>query len=211
MTRPTFPRPPGLLAVAAVIALVAACGGSVSTGAPSTGAPATGAPSTGAPSTAAPGASGLPGFSFELPSEDKALEDVIPDEIGGEAVLKSSMTGGGSLPSEDVEAMLNKLGKTATDMSAAFGGNSKASIIAFRVKGADANALFTAFRDAADPDDVAQISDITVSGKSARKVVSADASTTTYIYVQGDTLVTVSTLTGDVDPAILNEIFSKLP
>ena len=212
MTRSTLIRSAGMLTAA--VALVAACGSPASSGAPATGAPATVAPATQAPATQGAVWSAGPGFSFQLPSEDKALEDVLPDEVGGEPVQKASMSGasifqGGG--TEDMQAMITKLGKSPDDLSAAFGGNSKASIIAFRVKGADANAIYQAFVDAADPADVASITDVSISGKSAKKVVGEDAGTTSYVYLYGDAVVVVSTMAGDLDQQVLDEIFQKLP
>jgi hypothetical protein len=200
--------------LAAIVAVVAACGGAAATGAPGTGAPATGAPATQAPGTQAPVGSVGPGFSFTLPSEDKALEDILPDEVAGEAVQKASMSGasifqGGG--SEDMQAMIVKLGKSPDDMSAAFGGNSKASIVAFRVKGSDANSIYNAFVEAADPADVVSVTDVTVAGKSAKKVVGEDEGTTSYVYLYGDAVVVVSTMAGELDQQVLDEIFSKLP
>lgn len=207
MTRPTLAR---LLAlVAAATTAIAACGGSAATGAPSDAA-ATSAPATQGAASQAPLGSGGPGFSFSLPSEDKDLEAIIPDEIGGEAVVKSSM-GGGSMPSEDMTAMLQKLGKTPADLSAAFGGNSKASLVAVRVKGTDANALFEAFKEGAAAGEVGEVTDVTIAGKQAKRVVSGDGATTSYLYVRGDTLITVGTMAWDIDQQVLDEIFSKLP
>ncbi len=205
MTRPSVFRSAGLLAAAAI--LVAACGGAASSGAPATGTPATQAPATQAPL----GSVG-PEFSFALPSEAKDLEDIIPDEIAGETVVKSSMSGASiGAGSEDIQGMLGKLGKSTADLSAAFGGNSKASLVIFRVAGVDSNTLFNAFLEAAEPDDVAQISDVNVAGKSAKKVVDAAGVTTSYIYLRGDTLITVTTMAGDLDAQVLDEIFQQLP
>jgi hypothetical protein len=215
MTRQTLSVPAGL--VAAFVVFVAACGGPTASGTPGTGAPAAtdaAAATVAPPASEAPAGSGLPGFSFQLPSQDKDLEDVIPDEIGGEAVQKASMSGesifqGGG--TEDMQSMLTKLGKSPADMSAAFAGNSKASLVAFRVKGADANAIYDAFIQAADPEDVVSVTDVTVAGKSAKKIVGEDAGTTSYVYLYGDAVIVVSTMAGELDQQVLDEIFSKLP
>lgn len=212
MTRLTFLRTTGL--VAAIVGLAAACGGPAATGPAATGAPSTTGASTAAPATQAPVGSVAPGFSFTLPSEDEALEDILPDDIGGEPVQKASMSGesifqGGG--TEDMQSMLTKLGKAPSDMSAAFGGNSKASLVAFRVKGSDANSIYNAFVEAADPADVVSVTDVTVAGKSAKKIVGEDAGTTSYVYLIGDAVVVVSTMAGELDQQVLDEIFSKLP
>lgn len=212
MTRSTPTHPAGLAAaLVALVALVAACGGAASSGAPATSAPVA---TQGAAATQAPAGSGGPGFSFDLPSEDEELEKILPDEVGGEPVQKASMSGasifqGGG--TEDMQAMITKLGKSPDDLSAAFGGNSKASIVAFRVKGADANAIYQAFVEAADPEDVVSVTDVTVAGKSAKKIVGEDAGTTSYVYLYGDAVVVVSTMAGELDQQVLDEIFSKLP
>jgi hypothetical protein len=215
MTTFRLARPLALVAAAAFA--VTACGSPSATTTPTGGTPTTGAPTsvpaaTGGAVASPPPASGLPGFSFELPNQDKDLEALLPDEIGGVVLTKISMTGDtflGSPGSEDMEATLRALGKTPADLSVAFGSNQSVVMIAFRVKGVEANRIFDAVVAAAQDVDTANITDVTVNGKTAKKLVDS-AQGTSYLYLTGDTLVTI-TAVGTLADATLNEIFSKLP
>ena len=199
----------GLLAAGAM--LIAACGGNAATTAP-TQAAATSAPVT----TEGPGAT-TPGASFAMPSfhGDTDLEDMIPKEVAGEALTVMSMTGdqflGDGSSSPELAGALQDLGKTTTDLSVGFAGNSKISIVAFRVKGVAADQLFNAFK-AAETDEFTS-ENVSYGGKSIVKLVPADGSTA-FIYLKDDTMFVVggagagNTLPTD---AVLNEAFSKLP
>ena len=209
MTRSPLARPLAVLAGAAIF--VAACGSS----SPTT-APATVALSTQALATAAPGASAVPGFSFVLPSgfnADQDLEALIPDDIGGQPVQKLSMAGTSFLgtgedSSKEMLALLTQLGKTPSDLSVAFGSpGSDAVIIAFRIKGVNANDALNALVTLSQNPDMGEMTDVTVAGKSAKKLVSAEEGDT-YLYFSGDVIFTIA---GDISEPVLNEIFSKLP
>ncbi len=194
----------GLAIAAAIAGAVAACGGVASTTPPATTAPA-----SAGPAATLPGASFGPGFSFELPSVDKELEGFLPDEIGGEAFTKSSVGGEAFLQGtgeEEFQQVLTALGKTPADLTAALAGNSKAFLIAFRVKGVPAGQFLDSFVAAASGEG-AELTDITLGGKQAKKFIDADGSTM-YIYLTGDTIVTVSPISQD--QAVLDEIFQKL-
>ena len=212
MTTSRLARLPALVATAAFV--VTACGGTTATTAPgATGGTPTAAPAATAGAVAtAPAASGLPGFSFELPNQDKELEALLPDEIGGQALTKLSMTGDtflGSPGSEDMQATLQALGKTPSDLSVGFASNQSVVILAFRVKGVEASRIFEAVVAASEQEDVANMTDVNINGKAAKKLVDS-TDTTSYLYLTGDTLITVTAL-GTIADATLNEIFSKLP
>ena len=213
MTARILPRVLALVAAGATF--IAACGGSSATTAPTpTTAPL---PTQGAVATEVPGASGLPGFSFALPSgfhADADLEGLLPDTIAGETVTKLSMTGdsfmGAGMASGDLQTVLTQLGKTPADLSVAVGGTSKASIIAFRIKGVDGNRIFDSFVATAGSQDVGQVSDVNIAGKAAKKVVQTDG-TTLYLYATGDTILTVTDIGGGLTDALLQQIFQQLP
>jgi hypothetical protein len=199
-----------LALVAAGATFIAACGGGTATTAPTpTVAPAT----QGA--IQIPGSSGLPGFSFALPSgfnADKDLEALLPNTIAGETVTKLSVTGdsfmGLGQSTDDLQKVLTQFNKTPSDLSVAVGGTTKASIIAFKIKGIDANQMFTAFASA-QGNDVGTVTDVTIAGKSAKKVVDPEG-TVLYLYATGDALITITDIGGGLTDPVLNEIFSNL-
>jgi hypothetical protein len=189
---------------------VVACSGSASTSGP-TSAPATENP---APATQAPGFSGLPDFSFALPSftPDTELEALFPKEINGKPLQIQSMSGSdfltGSNPAGDAIApVLTQLGKQPSDLSVGFGGTDEIAIIAFRIKGVPADQFLTAYTQTAAQG--ATITDASFGGKSVKKVVVADQPEATYLYLKNDVIWTVSG--SAVTDAILTEAFSKLP
>jgi hypothetical protein len=202
MTRETLSRAAALVAAAALA--VAACGGNTATTAP-TQAAATAPPATQPPSSV------LPGFSIDLPSVDKDLEALLPDEVGGEALTKASVSGATLLQNgaggDDLQKVLTALGKAPSDLTAALGGNSKAFVIAFKIKDVPASQFFDQFVQLANQDSTSQLTDVTVGGKQAKKFTDA-AGTTMYLYLIDDTIITVSPITPD--EAVLDEIFQKL-
>jgi hypothetical protein len=208
MTVRTTARAIAMLGASAL--LFAACGGS------NTGAPASGAASA-APATEAPAATSNPaptdaGFSFALPSfiGDQELEAMLPKEIGGEALTVVSMTGdeflGDGSISPEISDALDALGKTTSDLSVAFGGTSTVQVVAFRVKGAPADALFDAFKTAQT--DEYTSATVSLGGKQVTKITPTDGDVA-YIYTKDDTMFVVGG--ADATDAVLNEAFSKLP
>ncbi len=169
------------MAVGTAIA-VAACGGTAATSAPTNGAVSQ-APETEVPTTEAPGSSELPGFSFALPSftADTELESMFPKEIGGDTLQVLSMTGSDFLGTGGAGAAiapaLSKLGKTPADLSVAFGGTTKITVIAFRIKGVPADQFLNAYTQTAASG--ASITDASFGGKSVKKVVTANSDTAT--------------------------------
>lgn len=209
MTRSLIARPLAVLAGAAI--LVAACGSPAATAAPTTAAAA-----TQAPTVTTPAATVGPGFSFVLPSgfnADQELEGLLPDDIAGQPVQKLSMAGTSFLgtgedSSKEMLALLAQLGKTPADLSVAFGSaGTDAVIIAFRIKGVNANDALNALVTLSQNPDIGEMTDVSVAGKSAKKLVSAEEGDT-YLYFSGDVIFTIA---GDISEPVLNEIFSKLP
>jgi hypothetical protein len=195
-----------LLAGAAL--LVTACGNAAATVAP-TSPPITQAPPssppTEAPSQAAP-TFALPSFSF---TADAALEAMFPKEVGGMPLTVQSMAGADFMRLGGGASMgpaLQQLGKTADDLSVAFGGTADGSLIvfAFRIKGVNAEAFLGAFTASAQG---ATITNATLGGKSVKKVLNTGQ--TVYLYLHQDMIWTVGG-TAPTD-AVLNEVFSKLP
>jgi hypothetical protein len=197
-------------------ALVAGCGPAATSGPVGTsGAVGSPAPVTQPPATqpAAPTGGPLDSFALpSLPSEDADLEALLPDELGGEDVLKSSMTGDSFLGTpgaggEEIAMMLQALGKQPADLSVAFGGTSEISVIAYQVKGIPATQVYASYLQLAQQSGATTSTDTSLGGKSVKKVVSEDG--TVYIYTAGDVVFSVSG--DDISPALLDETFSKLP
>jgi hypothetical protein len=207
MTARTVARPLALLAGVAIF--VAACGGGTATQAPATQAPVTQAPVTQAPAATSGAVETFPTASFH---GDVDLEAMIPDEIGGEKITTLSMTGeqfmGSGGGSDEFAAIMTGLGKQPKDLSVAFGGTSKISIIAFQVDGVPGSQILEAFKNAST--DGATLSDVTFGGKAVKKVTPADSDDgISYVYTTQD-VVFVVTGTALTD-ALLNEVFSNLP
>lgn len=218
MTARSAARP--LAALAALAIIVAACGTGTGTQAPATGAatqaPATQAPATTTPTEGAAASGALPSFDLSSFHADQKLEDLFPKEIGGETLTVLSMSGDafmGEGASPELDAALSALGKSASDLSVAFGGTSGGSstitIIAFKVAGVPGSTIFTALFNAYQQINDATITDVTISGKSVKKTVPTDDSGTSYLYTAQDVVFAVG---GDgITDAQLSEIFSKLP
>ena len=218
MTRRSIALPMAALASLAII--VAACGGNAATTGPgSMGTPVTQAPATQAPVTQAPGSTvgGVPTFALPSFHSDQKLEDMFPDQVGGETLVVQSMTGGqlvesGSSP--ELDATLSALHKSAADLSVAFGfasiGDSSVTIIAFRVAGVPGGQILPALTAAFQNENQSTASDANLGGKSVKKFVPTDTTEDTlYVYAAQDAVFTVGG--SGVTDALLNEIFSKLP
>ncbi|HXS70360.1 MAG TPA: hypothetical protein VN839_02150 [Patescibacteria group bacterium] len=152
-------------------------------------APPSGSPSS-LPSAGASASIALP--SFVLPSTDKALEALIPDEMCGQKVQKLSMSGS-AFEQADPEfvQLLAALGKTPADVSMAAGGiqsGSKCSAGIFEVKGADPAQFKQDFLDAA-----AKNGDHYTEKSLGGKTVLADPTSKNvqYGYFKGDALIFV--------------------
>ena len=152
-------------------------------------APPSGSPSA-LPSAGASASIALP--SFVLPSTDKALEALIPDEMCGQKVQKLSMSGS-AFEQADPEfvQLLAALGKTPADVSMAAGGiqsGSKCSAGIFEVKGADPAQFKQDFLDAA-----AKNGDHYTEKSLGGKTVLADPTSKNvqYGYFKGDALIFV--------------------
>jgi hypothetical protein len=201
----------GLFAAGALF--IAACGSNAATTAP-TQAAATTAPATTAPlPTDVAGGTTAPTFALPSFHGDVDLESQIPKQIGGETLTVLSMTGdqflGSGTTSPELAAALTALGKSTSDLSVAFAGTTKITVVAFRVKGVPGDTLFNAFKSAAT--DGMTSENASFGGKSVVKLTQGDG-TITYIYSKGDIMFGVGG-SGETEPStdLLNEAFSKLP
>jgi hypothetical protein len=207
-------RPLAFLAGVAV--LVAACGGGTASPGATSADGSSSAPATQAPATQAPAGTngsepsmGLP--SFDLPSGDEELEDLLPDDIAGEAVTKFSMTGDalGGMASPEIQAVLDQFNKTPSDLSVAFGSTNAVALFAYRIKGVEGSQFFNEFLVAAGAEGEVTVTDAAYGGKAVKKVVSANEDIgTVYVHTAGDVMYIVGD--DNITDALLNEAFSKI-
>jgi hypothetical protein len=155
--------------------------------------------------------------SFALPSftTDAALEAMIPDQLGGQALDKLSFTGdafmgSGQEGSAQVQALLGSMGKTPGDLSVAFGGNSLVTVIAYQIKGVPASSFMSTFTGLMSQQQQVTASQTSYAGKSVTKLT-AETGDVSYVYGSGDVLFFVAGGTQDLTDAILTETFQKLP
>jgi hypothetical protein len=189
----------GAIALASV--LVAACSGSSATATPAPSTPAaapteapTVAPAASAAASESPRAAesiAIP--SFVLPSTDKGLEALLPNELCGEKSTKLSLSGEMFAQGADKSFLttLQALGKTAADVSFAIAGpgasgTCQISTGVFRVKGADGGLLKSVFlAEAAKQGALTQKS---LGGKDVYIQADKGGQTTSYFYFKGDAI-----------------------
>ena len=190
--------------------IVAACGG----GGPN--------PTSSAAAGAGPTLEPLPTFdlgSLVLPTltipsfaSDAELEAVLPDTIGGQIVIKQSMTGEAFLSSPlggaaALEPMLAELGATVDDLSVAIGTTPTAVVVfAYQVKGVAADRTFEGLEAALQSGQGGEVSQTTVAGRSVTQVTASGE--TTYIYLAGDVVFIIG---GTLTPELLADAVSQLP
>ena len=193
--------------------VIAACGPAANATTGPTTTP-TSPPVTQAPGSEAPGSSGLPGFSFALPSftSDAELEAMFPTQLGGETLQILSMSGsdfmGSGMSGNEIGPILQQLGKSPSDLSVAVGGTTNISVIAFRIKGVPADQFLNAY--IAQAPQGATITDASFGGKSVKKVVTTGQDPI-YLYLHDDVIWTVGGSGSGLTDALMNEAFSKLP
>jgi hypothetical protein len=191
------------------LALVALIGCSSSTGsaapsaaaesaAPSVAAPSEAAPSEAAPSEAAPSEAAASGLipSFVLPSSDKELEALIPSTLCGSAATKLSLKGQEIFANNEdqtLTSVLQSLGKSVDDVSAAAGFNVSATnpcgVFIIRIKGASEDQLRTVFQQLADQEGT-KFQQTSLGGKTVYKSTTEDKPQ--YVWIKGDGLISVS-------------------
>jgi hypothetical protein len=202
--------------------LLAACSsGASSTPSASTAPVVSASPSQAAPSVeASASASASADASVALPSlpnSDTALEDLLPDELGGQPLQKTSMKGAdfldsGTTDNQDFKDFLERLGAQPDDISVAIGfaltGDSQNSIFAFRVKGVAQDKLTDEFKTSIEQDSSTKLTwqDETIGGKSVVTTTDPDQGKI-YVYPKGDTIFFVTS----TDASVAEEALSQLP
>jgi len=205
----------------ALIAVLWGCGAAAtpipSVGAPSAAASAPGssaaAPSSEAsaaqPSAEASAGSGASGAipSFNLPSEAKDLEALLPGTLCGETAIKVSLSGAtfAAQADEEFKSTLAALGKSPSDVSFAVAGSQSGCTAGiFRVAGIDTTQLQTTFL-AEEQKSGTTYTQQSVSGKT---VFQTDVSgNVQYVYFKGDAAIFAQ----GKDAATAAQILTQLP
>jgi hypothetical protein len=208
------------IAVGSTALLLAACSSSSNpTASPSPNPNTTAAAqaSTAVPSAGVQSPPGLPSFalpsgsfaipsgsiaipSFSFPSEDKEFEARLPNAINGVTLTKYSWKGADFFAadnsnSHNLQDLLNALGKAPADLSIAFAsdptGRLGVTIGAFKVTGADGNALLAEFLKAASRDAPSDtFTQASVGGRNVTQITDPTdtARATVYVFTTGDVL-----------------------
>ncbi|HSL33694.1 MAG TPA: hypothetical protein VK871_08605 [Candidatus Limnocylindrales bacterium] len=195
-------RPAGLvLAAIALIGLLAACNSAASSGSPSSAASvpasqaASEAPSEAPSNEPSEATSAEPSFafpSFQLPSNAKDLEALLPAELCGATAQKFSLAGADfeSMADEEFAKTLSGLGKSASDVSMAIAAplaGSECGAGVFRIAGADTGRLQEVFVQAAE-DEGSTATSTTLGDKGVVILTTSGETAKQYVYFAGDAI-----------------------
>lgn len=152
--------------------------------------------------------------SIVMPSftSDEDLEALLPDSIGGQVVVKQSLTGPDILSSGlggsgTIDDLLGEVGASIDDVSVAIGvAANSVVVIAYQIDGVKADRIFDGFLTALPSGAGGDVSEQTVAGRSITRVVASGE--TTYIYLAGDVLFIIG---GTLTPELLEDAVRQLP
>jgi hypothetical protein len=206
------PRIVALAAAFATALVLAGCGGSGPSSAPTLAGPA----ESDLPPIEVPtfdlGTFAVPSFALPSFTRDEELEALLPDEIGGQIVVKQSLSGAAIVNSglgaaTTIESMLDEVDASIDDVSVAIGvaGNS-IIVFAYEIDGVSAGRVFDGFLAALPSGGAGGLTTVTVAGRSVTQVVAAGE--TTYVYPAGDVMFVVG---GTLTPEQLEDAVSQLP
>lgn len=144
------------------------------------------------------------------------LAAILPSEVDGISIEYEYTTGPDlgdeSEMDDEGREFLERIGGDVNRMSSAFGfgidqaAGSFITILAFRIPGADEQAMLDEFRAAlADDESDVEFSEATVGGKDVLAASSAEQGTS-YLYADDDTLIVVGATTTELADAALAEI-----
>ncbi len=134
--------------------------------------------------------------SFVLPSDDKGLEALLPDELCGKKAIKTSASGKRyeEYQTDTDKAILAQLGKTLSDIVFAYAGpgqgaaTCRSAAWVYRVKGADPDKLKAVFIAAAKQESNTTYTTANIGGRDVYVGVTPGAKTRSYAYFIGDAL-----------------------
>jgi hypothetical protein len=198
-----------------LVAAVAACSSPGAASHPPSAGAASAAPSATQPSEAPSGpaeASPAPSVVVGSLGADTALIDILPAELGGEATQKHAFVGSDLSALDSTASMIfvsvGQLLKAAdSDMTIGVATNSRASVIAIRVKGKSAQEITDAMVAARTLNATTTKDELDLGGKHVLKVTTTISTLPFYVYGSGDVSFTVA----GADETIVAEALSKLP
>jgi hypothetical protein len=199
-----------------LVAAVAACSSPAAASRPPSAGPASTAPSAAAQPSEGPSNApeASPAASVVVPSlgADTALVDILPADLGGEATQKHAFVGSDLSALDSSASMIfvsvGQLLKAAdADMTIGVATNSKASVIAIRVKGKSAQEITDAMVAARTLNATTTKDELDLGGKHILKVTTTISTLPFYVYGSGDVSFTVA----GADETIVAEALSKLP
>ena len=211
----TFNRLAPRFVTLATALVVAACGGSGATTAPTQAAPTDVGPSPIVIPTFDLSSLDLPSFAVSSFTGDEDLEALLPDTIGGQVVIKQSMSGQAFLSlgmggATALDPMLAELDASIDDLSVAIGsagrGPTAVTVYAYRIAGVPAQRIFDGLQEALPSAAGGGISQQAVAGRPVSVVVVAGE--TTYIYLADDVVFIIG---GTVTPELLEDVVTQLP
>jgi hypothetical protein len=188
-------RVPG--AVVLMLAMIASCGGAATSTSSPISTAASSAVSTPAPAT--------------TPAGGGALEDLVPDEVGGVRLVKKTVHGP-DIGELDPEEAAN-FAKVLENVEGPLEGFSEVSatgtglaISAWRMEGTDGGQLGDAFISFVLGLGQAEVEDVTIGAKEVKRVTPANT-TPLHVYVTGEVMFVVQA----EDQALVEEAFAALP
>jgi hypothetical protein len=200
----------GALASAAFV--VIACGGGGATTTPTPARPTDPAlPSFDMP-TFDLGSFAIPSFALPSFTRNEELEALLPDTIGGQPVIKQSLSGQAFIDmgmGAAFEDILADVGASAGDLSVAIGSAGTLIVFAYQVEGASAEQVFGGLEAALQAGGGGTVSEITVGGRTLSQVTAPTE--TTYIYLASDVVFVIGDVSGSVTPELLQDAVSQLP
>ena len=168
-------------------------------------------PSTVPSEEPAPSTSTGPLPSFSLPSDDKELEALLPDQLCGAESFKLSLSGAGIMENANPEfvATLETLGKSPDDVAFAVAGGTTPNCDqvagVFRIKGADAAQLQQVFLSEAAKQGAAPPVSKSLGGRTVYEIVD-EGENPTYAYFGGDAIFFVAAATDADAEALLTQM-----
>lgn len=195
-----------------LVAVVASCSGPATSSAPASAAPSAATQPSEAAASTSPEASPAASVVVASLGADTALIDILPGELGGEATQKHAFVGSDLSALDSSASMIfvsiGQLLKTAdADMTIGVATNSRASIIAIRVKGKSAQEITDAMVATRTLNATTTKDELDLGGKHVLKVTTTISTLPFYVYGSGDVSFTVA----GADETIVAEALSKLP